>query len=73
MGKRGERRKKQSSRGDRERESGRESDRSRQSGRAARKREGVCESVWGGGEQTRSARDSICSHGLVLRRYKYLM
>lgn len=26
----------------------------------------------GGGEQTRSARDSICSHALVLRLYKYL-
>lgn len=41
----------------------------------------VCESergeegqgVEGRGEQTRSARDSICSHGLVLRCYKYLM
>ena len=47
-------------------------DRSRQSSRAAQKR-GGCVSERGGGEQTRSARDSICSHGLVLRLYKYLM
>lgn len=34
----------------------------------------VKECVRGAGlEQTRSARDSICSHGLMLRHYKYLM
>lgn len=34
----------------------------------------VRECVRGAGlEQTRSARDSICSHGLILRHYKYLM
>lgn len=48
----------------------------RRSSEGEGERGSVCECVRageGGGEQTRSARDSICSHGLVLRRYKYLM
>lgn len=36
--------------------------------------EGVRERVTGKrGKRTRTARDPICSHGLVLCRYKYLM
>ncbi len=50
-----------------------ESDRSSQSGRVVQEREGLCESKGGGRGQTCTARDSICSHGLVLRHYKYLM
>lgn len=62
-------RERQRGRGEREREkraAERRSDGSRQSG-------GAGEGGGGYSERTRSARDSICSHGLVLHRYKYLM